>query len=61
MKYNYQSRGKKDKFYSSVRFKNDVKHVQKSDVESYICEFNGGHGGHKDYYKTVGKFLKHYI
>jgi len=55
------ARGKKDKFYSSIRWKNDVKQVQKSDVESYICEFSGGHGGHKDYFKDVGDFLKHYI
>jgi len=55
------ARGKRDKFYSSVRWKNDVKQAQKSEVEFYICEFNGGHGGHKDYFKAVGEFLKHYI
>jgi len=55
------ARGKKDKFYSSIRWKNDVALVKKSNIESCVCEFNGGHGGHEDYYNTVGDFLEHYI
>ena len=53
-------RGKKDKFYSSIRWKNDIALVKKSKIESFICEFNGGHGGHKNYYEAAGKFLKYY-
>ena len=55
------ARGKKDKFYSSIRWKNDLVRVKKSRIESFICEFNGGHGGHKDFYEAAGKFLEYYI
>ena len=54
------ARGKRDKFYSSIRWRKDVVHVENSNVESHVCEFNGGHYGHADYYKAVGDFLKHY-
>ena len=37
------ARGKKDKFYSSVRWKKDVARVKDSDIDSFICEFDGGH------------------
>ena len=55
------ARGKKDKFYSSIRWKNDLVRVKKSRIESFICEFNGGHEGHKDYCEAAGKFLEYYI
>lgn len=55
------ARGRKDKFYSSSHWKNDVAKSKIAGIESHFCEFDGGHGGHVDYYKTVGKFLKYYI
>lgn len=36
------ARNKMDKFYSSIRWKNNVKRLLNSDIESYICEFDGG-------------------
>lgn len=54
------ARGKKDKFYSSVRWRNDVARVNDSDIESHVCEFDGGHEGHNDYYKAVDDFLAFY-
>ena len=54
------ARGKRDKLYSSIRWKKDVAHIEKSNVESHICEFNGGHYGHAEYYKAAGEFLEYY-
>jgi predicted esterase len=54
------ARGKRDKFYSSVRWKKDIARVKHSNIESHICEFDGGHGGHENYYKAVGEFLEYY-
>ena len=55
------ARGKKDKFYSSVRWKKDVNRVQKSKNDSFLCEFDAGHEKHKDYLEAASEFLKHYI
>jgi predicted esterase len=54
------ARGKKDKFYSSVRWKKDITRVQNSDLDSFIYEFEGGHYGDENYFKEVGEFLKFY-
>ena len=54
------ARGKKDKLYSSVRWKKDVTRIKNSNLDSFICEFDGGHYGDETYFKEVGDFLKFY-
>jgi len=51
------ARGKRDKFYSSIRWNKDIERIQNSNCEIQSFEFNGGHGGHEDYFKKVHTFL----
>lgn len=52
------ARGKKDRFYNQEKWRADIDRINQLNLDYKLCEFDGGHHGNDEYFKTAGEFLK---
>ena len=51
-------RGNEDQLYSLEKWQEDLNRIDKSDLKSTLCTFDGGHRWSESYSEAAGKFLE---